>query len=208
MPTSNGKRHAQAVSRIPHLVTPECFHRLCSLIARALLLVADRCSAEFYPGDISSASPIPTGHIPRPTLSPAFQSFDKRLNAVNGCGQAAIALVHWRRFGSSIMADELQTSINYTLQHLHANHVDQLLLGAPIRSYWTGYSSAIYIASGEPIHNALSALLGSSIMQGTQKQTHECPIHAPSGPTDLAILSRPRYRTLEIPSMSGDADNR
>lgn len=27
------------------------------------------------------------------------------------------------------MADELQTSINYTLQHLHANHVDQLLLG-------------------------------------------------------------------------------
>lgn len=27
------------------------------------------------------------------------------------------------------MADELQTSIIYTLQHLHANHVDQLPLG-------------------------------------------------------------------------------
>ncbi|RAK83403.1 hypothetical protein BO79DRAFT_241228 [Aspergillus costaricaensis CBS 115574] len=165
-------RHAQAVSRILHLVTPEYFHRLCYLIARARLLVADRC-LELYPGDISSASPIPTGHIPRPTLSPAFQSFE------------------------CIMADELQTSIIYTLQHLHANHVDQLPLGPPIRSYWTGYSSTIYIASGEPIHNALSVLHGSLIMQGTQKQTHERPYHASEGPTDLAIISSPRYRTLK-----------
>ncbi|PYH28756.1 uncharacterized protein BO87DRAFT_411035 [Aspergillus neoniger CBS 115656] len=176
-------RHAQAVSRILHLVTPEYFHRLCYLIARARLLVADRhgcCWEELYPGDISSASPIPTGHIPRPTLSPAFQSFE------------------WLdTLGSSIMADELQTSIIYTLQHLHANHVDQLPLGPPIRSYWTGYSSPIYIASGEPIHNALSVLHGSLIMQGTQKQTHERPYHASEGPTDLAIISRPRYRTLK-----------
>ncbi|OJZ88887.1 hypothetical protein ASPFODRAFT_57679 [Aspergillus luchuensis CBS 106.47] len=164
-------RHAQAVSRILHLVTPEYFHRLCYLIARARLLVADRC-LELYAGDISSASPIPTGHIPRPTLSPAFQSFEW-LDAL----------------GSSIMADELQTSIIYTLQHLHANHVDQLPLGPPIRSYWTGYSSPIYIASGEPIHNALS------VLHGTQKQTHERPYHASKGPTDLAIISRPRYRT-------------
>ncbi|RAH55609.1 hypothetical protein BO85DRAFT_461238 [Aspergillus piperis CBS 112811] len=160
-------RHAQAVSRILHLVTPEYFHRLCYLIARARLLVADRC-LELYPGDISSASPIPTGHIPRPTLSPAFQSFE------------------------CIMADELQTSIIYTLQHLHANHVDQLPLGLMMVST---RHSGLYTFPISRCSNLCDPFPGSLIMQGTQKQTHERPYHASKGPTDLAIISRPRYRT-------------